>query len=60
MNFIVLLSCYDCWNVQLTYEDICAILATSYAESYNTKVVDNGILYHLVDLEIFSCMVICP
>ena len=28
-------------------------METSYAESYNTKLVDNGVLYHLIDFQNF-------
>ena len=40
-------------KIQLSWEDVYAILETSYAESYNTKVVDNEVLYHLIDFENF-------
>ena len=53
INFIILLSCFDCRKVQLNQEDDYAISVTSYAEFYNTKVVDNGVLYHLEDFQKF-------
>ena len=38
-------------KIQLSWEDVYAILETSYAESYNTKNVYSEVLYHLVDFE---------
>ena len=40
-------------KVQLSWEDVYAILGTYYAKSYNTEVVDNEVLYHMVDFENF-------
>ena len=40
-------------KVQLSCEDVYAILEISYVESSNTKVVDNEVLYHLIDFENF-------
>jgi hypothetical protein len=37
-------------KVLLSWEDVYAILETPYAKSY-TEVVDNEVLYHLVDFE---------
>jgi len=53
MNFIRLLSCFDRQKIQLSYEDVYAILEVSYVKSYYTKVIDNGVFYHMVDLRNF-------